>query len=100
MRKLVLTKNEKIVAIVILFWTFITASNYLTGNGIFTNSDNRQYFQTPWSNIKQFFEYYFFDSSSGITRGTIGFDNSELMVYGALPWLIFISYLFLKNREK
>jgi hypothetical protein len=29
MKKLVLTKNEKIVAVIMLFWTFISISNYL-----------------------------------------------------------------------
>jgi hypothetical protein len=95
MKKLVLTKKEKIVAIVILFWTFITLSNYLTGNGVYTERDNRQYFMTPWSNIQQFFEYYIGPSSGG----THGFDNSELMVYGVLPWLVFFTYLFLKKKN-
>jgi len=93
MSKLVLIKIEKIVAIVILFWTFITLSNYLTNNDYY---DDDEFFQTPWSNIKQFFQFYLGNSGSG----TDGFDNSELMVYGVLPWLIFISYLFLRNREK
>jgi hypothetical protein len=94
MRKLVLTKNEKIVAIVILFWTFITISNYLTSNGVYYGV----HLMTPWSNVKQFFEFYLGTSSDG--RGTQGFDNSELMVYGVLPWLIFITYLFFTRSEK
>ncbi|MEY3501256.1 MAG: hypothetical protein RL308_2929 [Bacteroidota bacterium] len=96
MKNLVLSKKEKIVAIVILFWSFITLSNYLTVNGFYTSRDNKECFLTPWSNIKQFFEYYL-GSSSG---GTVFFDNSELMVYGVLPWLVFFTYLFLKKKEQ
>ncbi len=91
MKNLVLSKKEKIVAIVILFWSFVTLSNYLTNMP--WNGDATE-FVTPWSNITQFFEFYMGKSGSG----TDYFDISELMIYGVLPWLIFFSYLFLKKK--
>ncbi len=93
MKKLVLTKKEKIVAIVILFWSFVTLSNYLTN---FDMRGDAMLFESPWSNIMQFFEFYMGKSGDG----TDNFDVSELMVYGVLPWLVFFTYLFLKKKEQ
>ncbi len=91
MKKLVLTKNEKIVAVIMLFWTFISISNYLTE--AWWHRDPGFHFINPISNFLDFFEYYF------AGRTPSGYDNSELMVYAVLPWLVFFAYLFLKKRD-
>ena len=91
MKKLVLTKKEKIVVVVLLLWTFINLSNYVTRCG---ENDSHQLFLSPRQSILFFFRFY--------TSGTppYYYDSGELMIYAVMPWLVLFIYFFLRKRDK
>jgi hypothetical protein len=91
MKKIILSKKEKIAAVVILIWDFISFSNYFLSNNSY---NNYQFFQGPWENVEDFLNFYFTKH-----KWIDGYDKSEIMVYVVLPWLIFFIYLFLLRKD-
>ncbi len=88
-----LTKKEKISIVAITTWTFITTTNYLM-DGSWRGWSSTEAFKSPIRILIDFFEILFLDSTN-----TWGYDNSILMIYVVLPWLVFFLYLFMKQKS-
>jgi hypothetical protein len=88
-----LTKKEKISVVGITIWTFITTTNYLMDES-WRGWSSTATFKSPIRILIDFFEILFLDRTN-----TWGYDNSILMIYVVLPWLVFFLYLFMKQKS-